>query len=214
MKFLFSIILFPLIFISSLSAAKVPVDGMVSLCKIYPQIGNLAPMPTKFNTSNNLVLADISGFYKAEGRQITIYGRIMDESCVPIDNATIYIWQANKEGYIQYPGAPKAKWRDPNFDGTGIIKSDNLGRFNFTTIMPGRRPKSLTPFINFKVEHKDLKTFKSKIYFPDSIEFKIRENFSINRQNQKIISAVNAENNENIYNIDIVLKNDLAFKEY
>lgn len=202
------------IFFSFFAAATVPVDGQVAKCKLYPALGNLAPTPSKFNTSNNLVLADVSGFYEAEGTKVTVYGRVMDESCVPLSDATIFIWQANKNGYYQYEGAlTKAKWRDPNFNGTGIVKTDNMGRFNFTTIIPGRNPKNLTPFISFKVEHKELQTLKSKLYF-SSDDYKIRDNHPISSVNSKIVSAVKSEDKNNVYNIDIVLKQDVAFKEY
>jgi protocatechuate 3,4-dioxygenase beta subunit len=197
--------------------ASVPVDGMVSQCSPYPVISNRAQMPLKFNTTNNLTV-DVSGFYNAEGQKITIYGRVMDAACVPISDAKIYIWQVNKSGYVQYQtqakGASKPKWVDPNFNGTGISNSDNMGRFNFTTIMPGSY-SHYTPHINIMIEHPTLKTLYSKVYFPREVGEKIKDAHSIN--NTKIatqVSAVLATDNENTYFIDVTIRQSLPHREY
>ncbi|MEK6734747.1 MAG: hypothetical protein AABY27_06575, partial [Pseudomonadota bacterium] len=127
--FIYLILLF-----SFIASAKVPVDSMVSICKTYPEIKDLTSLPGKFNTTNNLARPANDGFYEAEGERIYIYGRILDTHCVPVSDAKIYIWQANKEGYIQYKiknsndRHHNQKWIDPNFEGTGITNSDNLGR--------------------------------------------------------------------------------------
>ena len=120
--------------------ANVAVDGMVSICNPYPEINDPTSLPMNFNTTNNLARPIDSGFYEAEGEKITIYGRVMDSNCTPLSDAKIYIWQANKQGYVQYPiktphNRPHhQQWLDPNFSGTGMTNSDNLGRFNFITI--------------------------------------------------------------------------------
>lgn len=153
-----------------LSQAKVPIDSVVSICSPYPEINDPTSFPQKFNTTNNLARPSDSAFYEAEGEKITIYGRIMDGNCTPLSDAKIYIWQANKKGYVQYPiKTPNDRkhhkaWIDPNFTGTGTINSDNMGRFNFSTIKPGS-PTKVTPHIHIMVEHPKLKTLNSKIYF-------------------------------------------------
>ncbi len=204
------------LFISAVSLAAVPVDPMVAECKKYPEIKNSSTMPLKFKTTNNLAMADESGFYQAEGEKITIYGRVMDSACVPLSDAKIYIWQVNKAGYVQYEskGLPKPKWVDPNFDGTGIVNSDNMGRFNFTTIMPGSYHK-YTPHINIKIEHPSLKTLYSKIYFPREMGDKIRDSVYIsNSKTAAQVSAVPSEDQVNTYYIDVTMHQVLPYKEY
>jgi protocatechuate 3,4-dioxygenase, beta subunit len=203
------------LFISCTVLAEVSVDGMVSECSPYPVLKSNLPVPLKFKTTNNLSIADKSGFYDAEGKKITIYGRIMDSNCVPIGDAKIYIWQVNKAGYVQYnsDGASKPKWMDPNFNGTGITNSDNMGRFNFVTIMPGSLHKN-TAFINVKVEHPKLKTLYSKIYFPKVLGEKIRGDNVPGKDNALKASAIPAVDELNTYYIDITMHQDVPYKEY
>lgn len=198
--------------------AEVPVDPMLSLCMPYPEIKDSNLVPIEFNTTNNLARSPDSAFYQAEGQKIVVYGRLMDVDCVPINDGKIYIWQNNKDGYVQYKTKKThhAKWIDPNFVGTGITNSDNLGRFNFITIMPGSVSKT-TRHINIKVEHPQLKTFYSKIYFPKPEETKIHDNIH-RKVNINQISAVPGKINEQglvtEYFIDITLHQKVPYKEY
>lgn len=205
------------LFFSINAIAEVPVDPMLSLCKPYPEIKNSLELPSKFNTTNNLSRSINSAFYQAEGEKIVIYGRLMDVNCVPISDAKIYIWQNNKEGYIQYETKQKhkSKWIDPNFSGTGITNTDNLGRFNFISIMPGSNDNT-TPHINIKIEQPQLKAFISKIYFPKdgnpSIKDKLPSNINISQ-----ITAVPARIDENgvrEYFIDITLNQKIPHREF
>lgn len=206
------------LFIYNNAVAAVPVDQMVALCSPYPAIST-TNKPSEFNGTNNLARPKESAFYKAEGDVITIYGRLMGSDCVPINDGKIYIWQNNSKGYAQYPTKPavKAKWIDPNFTGTGIINSDNLGRFNFITVKPGSSSKT-TPYINIEIEHPKLKTFSSKIYFPLDGGY-IYDNGTIKDQ-AKIakISAVPGQQDINgkitTYFIDITLNQKISGKEY
>lgn len=206
------------LFLYSYAVAEVPVDQMVALCSPYPEI-KTADKPLEFNSTNNLARPKDSAFYKAEGEIITIYGRLMGSDCVPINDGKIYIWQNNSKGYAQYKSKSgiKAKWIDPNFTGTGIINSDNLGRFSFITVKPGTANKN-TPYINIEIEHPKLKTFASKIYFP--LEGKtIYDNGKIS-DDAKIakISAVPGAKDINgkvtTYYIDITLSQKIAYKEF
>ncbi len=203
------------LFISYTVLAEISVDGMVTECSPYPALKGNLPMPLKFKTTNNLSIADKSGFYEAEGEKITVFGRIMDSNCVPISDAKIYIWQTNKAGYVQYnaAGILKPKWIDPNFNGTGITNSDNMGRFNFVTIMPGALHKN-TAFISIKVEHPKLKTLYSKIYFPKILGEKIRGANVPRKDNALKASAIKASDKLNTYYIDITMHQDVPYKEY
>lgn len=203
------------LFIAQVAVAIVPVDSMVAECTPYPEIKDISLMPIKFNPTNNLTKPDVSGFYQAEGEKITIYGRVMDSECVPLSDAKIYIWQLNKAGYVQYEtkDAPKAQWIDPNFNGTGITNSDNLGRFNFTTIKPGSS-YHYTPHVTIMVEHPKLKTLYSKIYFPAHVGAKIKDKHVINTTKAAQVSAIKSPDKNNVYFIDITIPQDLPYKEY
>ena len=202
------------IFISKITLAIVPVDGVIANCQSYPSIKN-SVVPSSFKTTNNLVKSDISGFYFAEGKEIRVFGRVMDSNCTPIGDAKIYIWQANSKGYIQYPhkDKKKIKWIDPNFVGTGITNSNNMGRFDFATIMPGSYNRT-TPYINIRVEHPKLKTLYSKIYFPNQVGDRIIDVNSIsNSKKSGQVSAIQLDK-PNIYVIDITMHEALWYKGY
>lgn len=206
------------ILLSFKSFAEVPVDPLISLCVPYPEIKNSHLEPTKFNTTNNLARSSESGFYQAEGQRIVVYGRLMDANCVPVNDGKIFIWQANKEGYIQYKTEKHehAKWIDPNFDGTGITNSDNMGRFNFITILPGSAGRT-TPHINIMVEHRDLKTLHSKIYFPRDGKTRIHDDLSGKIDQARVTAAPGKMNAAGIvteYFIDITLPEKIPYKEY
>ena len=141
----------------------------------------------------------------------------MDVNCVPISDGKIYIWQNNKEGYVQYETKHKheAKWIDPNFSGTGITNTNNLGRFNFISIMPGPHD-NVTPHIHIKVEHPQLKTFISKIYFPANGHSCIDDNLpkNINKSQITAVPGKIDKNGVSEYFIDITLDQQTPNREF
>lgn len=195
------------LFLSQFSLASIPADQMIAMCSPYPAIKTDAA-PSEFNSTNNLARSKDSAFYQAEGERIVIYGRLMDSNCVPINDGKIYIWQNNSKGYAQYLGG-KPKWIDPNFTGTGMTNSDNLGRFNFITIKPGSIGKN-TPYINIKIEHPKLKSFSSKIYFTSN------DKIPTKKQAKTSVVPGDRDSNGNIttYFIDITLNQTIIGKEY
>jgi protocatechuate 3,4-dioxygenase, beta subunit len=217
-------ILFSL-FSFSLASANVPVDPMVSVCTQYPEINDPTSFPKTFNNTNNLARPINDGFYEAQGEKITIYGRVMDSNCTPLSDAKIYIWQANQNGYVQYPiKTPNdrdhhQKWIDPNFSGTGITNSDNMGRFNFITIKPGS-PNAVTPHIHLMVEHSSLKTLRSKIYFPSKAGTTIidtgpnDEIFMIKDLNTIAQVSTVRDQKSGVYFIDITMSQAIKTKGY
>lgn len=212
------IVVFLSLILSAKVFASVPVDPYLIKCSPYPEIKDNTSLPAKFNPTNNLARSAENSFYKAEGQKIVIYGRLMDANCVPINDGKIFIWQANKAGYIQYETKHKhkAKWMDPNFTGTGVTNSDNLGRFNFISIMPGSIGKT-TAHINFRIEHPILKNFASKIYFLREGESIINDHHvSKHLKQEKIIAVPGGVDKDGvqIYFIDITLKQKIPYKEY
>lgn len=210
---------------SFIGEAKVPIDSIVSMCNPYPINEDKTSYPEEFNRTNNLARASDNGFYQAEGDKIIIYGRVLDRNCVPVSDAKIYLWQANKEGYVQYeiqkPNDFKhhQKWIDPNFNGTGVTNTDNLGRFQFITIMPGSFTK-VTPHIHFIVEHKTLKKLSSKFYFIKEGAKVIYDTDEADKvftiKDRKTIDQMTAvkSDDKNSYMIDITLDDEIIGKGY
>ena len=210
------------LFLSSIVTANVPVDSMISICSTYPELNDPTSLPLRFNSTNNLARPKDSAFYQAEGEKITIYGRVLDSNCTPVSDAKIFIWQANKKGDYQYElKSPSSKhhhhWIDPNFSGTGITNSDNLGRFNFTTIKPGSHHK-ITPHIHIMVVHPKLKKLTSKIFFPTTkkiIDTNINDKVYIITKPEEValVSAIPSDKND-VYLIDITMGQELLHKGY
>ncbi len=74
------------------------------------------------------------------GERIYVSGRVLDENSRPVRNALIEIWQANAAGRYRHSSDNHNAPLDPNFTGYGRAVTDDLGRYNFTSITPGAYP--------------------------------------------------------------------------
>ncbi len=136
----------------------------LAACQATPEIYHTTDLPKKFNMFNNLYRSTGSPLV-ADGNMIKIKGTLTDENCVPISDAVISIWHFNAYGKYQY-GEYNADEGgiDKNFGGTGTSITNNMGEFEFITIFPGEYTNQ-SPFINFKVKHKDFITFYTRLFF-------------------------------------------------
>jgi protocatechuate 3,4-dioxygenase, alpha subunit len=74
-------------------------------------------------------MADLTRF-GADGEVIVLTGRITDRDGAPVTDAAVELWQAS-------PAA------DERFPGWGRSRTDEQGRFRFTTIRPGSLPPAV-----------------------------------------------------------------------
>ncbi len=74
------------------------------------------------------------------GERIIVSGRIVDEDGRAIPNALVEIWQTNSAGRYFHSKDIHPAPLDPNFIGAGRTISDESGRYQFVTIMPGAYP--------------------------------------------------------------------------
>ena len=74
------------------------------------------------------------------GERIILAGRVVDEDGKPLRDTLVEIWQANAAGRYAHKQDTHPAPLDPNFTGTGRVITDADGRWQFTTIMPGRYP--------------------------------------------------------------------------
>ncbi len=153
-------------------------DSLAINDKIYPNKLNSCTItesaindyePEKFGATNNLL--------RSTGRQpifcgtkIIIKGRILDENCVPISDAKIYLWQVGCDG--KYPYQPLRNRIDQNllnldngssFTGSGTATSNNQGEFVFITIYPPAL-KAEKAHLNFRIQHHSLGVLQTKFY--------------------------------------------------
>lgn len=106
------------------------------------------------------------------GERVEIAGRILDGDGKPVPDGIIEIWQANSNGKYLHPDDPQKKSIEPGFTGFGRIPTDDEGRFQFTTIKPGRVPGPdgllQAPHLAVSVFTRGLlRRLVTRIYFPD-----------------------------------------------
>ena len=119
--------------------------------------------PEIFSTGNDLT-RKVGSFNVAIGEQLYIKGTVTDAFGVPIEGATIKIWQTNASGNYQDLLKPDSNYIDKNFVMSGTARTDNLGRYGFKTIFPGF-VKDRAPHVNIVISHPNFGEIETEIYF-------------------------------------------------
>jgi protocatechuate 3,4-dioxygenase beta subunit len=120
-------------------------------------------MPNHFETNNNLA-KKVGSFYRASGEIIFLQGEITDSFEVPVSGAVIEIWQTNSAGKYHSLLDKNSEYIDANFNMSGRTISDNMGNYNFITVMPGS-VFGRAPHINMNIYHEKFGKLKTEIYF-------------------------------------------------
>lgn len=105
------------------------------------------------------------------GHIILVDGIVQDETCQPVENCMVEIWQACASGRYNHRRDDSDNLFDPNFQYWGIAKSDSKGHYLFQTIVPGHYAvtESWTrpPHIHFKVYKQGYLELTTQLYFRD-----------------------------------------------
>lgn len=105
----------------------------------------------------------------AKGKVIIVEGIVTDQSCKPVPNALVEIWQACESGRYNHPSDPNTAPLDPNFQYWGKAVTDNNGQYRFRTIVPGSYPADVgwvrPPHIHFKVSRLGYIELITQMYF-------------------------------------------------
>ncbi len=120
-------------------------------------------LPDEFSKSNNLAKKPGS-FFRAFGEVIFVQGTIVDSFGVPISDAKVKIWQKNAAGKYHSLLDIKSEYIDKYFSMSGTSITDNLGNYNFITILPGGSP-GRAPHINMIVTHPKFGKLHTEFYF-------------------------------------------------
>jgi protocatechuate 3,4-dioxygenase beta subunit len=83
--------------------------------------------------TNDLTIHPLTGL-SAQGEKTLITGTVLGLDSIPISGVQVELWNTNVFG--SYPTEKKPKCIDPNFFGYGRTKTDDEGKFQFTTIRP------------------------------------------------------------------------------
>jgi protocatechuate 3,4-dioxygenase beta subunit len=108
---------------------------------------------------------------RAAGQLVQLSGRVTNLKGEPLRNAPIQIWQANTHGRYAHPSDPNTHLSlDRGFQGYALLRTDNEGRYRFTTIKPGPYPTARgdmrAPHIHFEIEGQiDRKV--TQLFFPN-----------------------------------------------
>lgn len=147
----------------------------------------------------------------ALGQPVYIEGRVLDTENMPIENATVDIWQANAAGRYRHPHDMNDAPLDPNFQGWAIVQSGKNGAFRFKTIIPGAYPVSdkwsRPPHIHFKVTKIGYVEIVTQMYFPDQ---KLNAHDLLlnhkSKKQQELMIASKDKGRSNVLQYNIVLK--------
>jgi protocatechuate 3,4-dioxygenase beta subunit len=138
-------------------------------CKVTPFIEPLFDNKKPMRKGNNLLRKPGSPL-KASGNYIQISGMVVDENCLPIQGVVVEIWQTDTNGHYEWEYDRESCWKlptagkDNNFLYSGSAHTDNLGAFDFMTMMPSSHGGE-APYINLIVKREGYEELHTRMYF-------------------------------------------------
>ena len=124
--------------------------------------GPFYPDKLPLDTDNDLLIIN-DGITQAVGDITWLSGRILDSAGNPIRNATVEIWQVDKNGAYLHSGTSNRDKRDTNFQGFGRFVTGSSGEYLFRTIKPVAYP-GRTPHIHYAIKMKGQEKFTTQCY--------------------------------------------------
>jgi protocatechuate 3,4-dioxygenase, beta subunit len=162
--------------------------------------------PENFEKSNNLLrkAGEESLFC---GESIIVYGRVVDQNCVPVSDAKIYTWQTDCKGIYPYKPLKEnivdAKLVNDQtnltFTGNGTATTNNKGEFHFITVYPPEI-HGHGPHLNVRVEHFSMGNLQTRLTLKGKKVKNPSDDAELNS-----ISKVAFENGISIYKFEIVI---------
>lgn len=136
-------------------------------CKPTPivELGPYAVMKYRKQADHDIDLTQInrnSGV--AFGQIITVFGKVSDKNCNPIEHAVVEIWSANHFGKYHHEYDKSQYQDDPNFQGWGQAITNENGEYKFKTILPGLYANR-TRHVHFKVSKREYHELTTQLFF-------------------------------------------------
>jgi protocatechuate 3,4-dioxygenase beta subunit len=168
---------------------------------------------------NDLDLTRIKGRAEvAAGEPIYVYGQVLDTEGNPLPRATVDVWQANDAGRYRHARDPNPAPLDPNFQGWGVVRTDDLGFYRYKTIRPGVYSLEhlggsgwRARHIHYKVSHEKHAPVTTQLYFPgDPLIEQDLEIVKAPEKDRWMLMSVEENPHVNgtpIYRFDVVLGN-------
>ncbi len=167
--------------------------------------------PKNFEPTNNL-LRKTGQWSKYHGEKILIKGIILDQNCVPVSDAKVYLWQVGTGG--RYPYEPlrvrvdkKRFFTDysSSFTGSGTATTNNKGEYYFISMLPYKSSHSVAS-VNVRVERRNFVTLQTRLELS-------QKNICTYECGEMLPSIFNAEMDITAYCFDLVLQGS-ALKRY
>jgi protocatechuate 3,4-dioxygenase beta subunit len=126
--------------------------------------------PIQSQTDTDADMTRIHGHGQAaQGKVVTISGRVLDEDGRAVADAVVDIWQANANGRYAHEADSNPAPLDEHFQGWAKLKTDTEGRYRVRTIVPGAYPVAddwhRPPHIHFKVARRGYHELTTQMYF-------------------------------------------------
>jgi protocatechuate 3,4-dioxygenase beta subunit len=161
--------------------------------------------PLEFESTNNLLRKTGQEEIYC-GEKIIVHGRVLDQNCVPVSDATLYAWQVNCSGKYTYQPLKTLVDKklidldnSTSFTGNGTATTNNKGEFYFITVYPPAM-HDLTSHINVRVEHNRLGSLQTNLKLKGKKVNNPKDNPELNS-----ISGVAADNGISIYDFEVLL---------
>jgi protocatechuate 3,4-dioxygenase, beta subunit len=202
--FIFSVLYSSISFAADTNSDIVHLNKL-NFCKITKENNSNNYEPEDFETTNNL-LRETGQESLYCGEKIIISGVVVDQNCVPVSDAKVYIWQINCKG--SYPYKPlktsiNKKLIDVNetltFTGNGTATTNNKGEFHFITVYPPAI-HNMASHVNVRVEHRKLGSLQTHLMLKG---YKVQNPEYYPELNS--IYEIASKKNISIYNYQIVL---------
>ena len=148
---------------------------------------------------------------RAAGQIVQFSGRVLNVRGEPLRNTRIEIWQANANGrYAHASDANTQLALDPDFQGYASLRTDDAGRYAFTTIKPGPYPTPRgdlrAPHIHFEI-HGRVDRKVTQVFFPNEPLNERDRHLQSARRPESLIATLAAGADRVIAQWDIVLTN-------
>lgn len=121
--------------------------------------------PLRPDTGAGNDLATLDGKARAQGKPLTIVGRVLDTAGRPQAGVLLEIWQTNAHGRYHHPHDNSPQPLDPQFRGYGRATSGADGSYRFLTIDPVEYP-GRTPHVHFRASRGTRELLVTQMYLP------------------------------------------------